>query len=82
VAHLGGTKRYVQLCINISSFWFLNKSTIILSIFLKFLPHFSPHVERFGCLRRFASPNKDFAQQRPGVAKCAGATAWEWIEAK
>jgi hypothetical protein len=23
-------------------------------------------------LRRFASPNKGFAQQRPGPAKCAG----------
>jgi hypothetical protein len=30
----------------------------------------------------FASPNKGFAQQRPGLAKCAGATAWEWSEAK
>jgi hypothetical protein len=27
---------------------------------------------RDGCLRRFASPYKEFAQQRPGLAKCAG----------
>ncbi|MDR2483885.1 MAG: transposase [Treponema sp.] len=26
---------------------------------------------RSGCLRRFASPDKGFAQQRPGPAKCA-----------
>jgi hypothetical protein len=28
-------------------------------------------------LRRFASPDKGFAQQSPGLAKCAAATAWE-----
>jgi hypothetical protein len=33
-------------------------------------------------LRRFASPNKGFAQQSPGLAKCAAATAWEWSEAE
>jgi hypothetical protein len=32
---------------------------------------------RFGCWQRFASPDKGFAQQSPGLAKCAGATAWE-----
>jgi hypothetical protein len=29
------------------------------------------------CLRRFASPDKGFAQQRPGLAKCGGVLAWE-----
>jgi transposase len=44
--------------------------------------------KRFGCWRRFASPNKSFAQAtslptslpqevRPGLAKCAGTMAWE-----
>jgi len=28
--------------------------------------------------RRFASPNKGFAKQRPGLAKCGWREAWEW----
>jgi ADP-ribosylglycohydrolase len=39
-------------------------------------------IYRSSCLRRFASPNRGFAKQRPGLAKCAGATAWEWSVAE
>jgi len=28
---------------------------------------------------RFASPNRGFAQQRPGLAKCGCREAWEWL---
>jgi hypothetical protein len=34
-------------------------------------------VEDTNCLRRFCSPNKGFAQQRPGLQKCGGVLAWE-----
>jgi hypothetical protein len=40
--------------------------------------------EKFGlgrritfCMRRFASPYKGFAQQRPGLAKCGWSEPWE-----
>jgi len=29
-------------------------------------------------IRRFASPNKGFAEQRPGLANCGWRLAWEW----
>jgi 4-hydroxy-tetrahydrodipicolinate synthase len=34
-------------------------------------------IYRSGCMRRFASPDKGFAQQRPGLAKCGVGFAWE-----
>ncbi|MDR2742266.1 MAG: hypothetical protein LBB98_08970 [Treponema sp.] len=33
--------------------------------------------ERSGCKRRFCSPNKDFAKQRPGLQKCGWSEPWE-----
>ena len=33
-------------------------------------------------IRRFASPDKGFAKQRPGLANCGWSEPWEWSEAE
>jgi hypothetical protein len=48
-------------------------------IFYTFAEKFQKY---YATVRLFTTcPDKGFAQQRPGLAKCGGGLVWEWSEA-
>jgi hypothetical protein len=53
---------------------------ILIQLFTKILAPMSHNVP--AVYDGFASPNKGFAKQRPGLAKCGWREAWEWSVAE